>query len=480
MGGSKAYVIVTGGSMAPAFELGDLVIVHRAPVYFVGDVVAYQDPHIGPVFHRIIDYYGDRFVLQGDNNHWVDPFFPKPDEVIGKYWFRLPGIGNFVRVLREPTNYAIMVVVFVAITFFPRKKSKSPQGKRRKPKKKDAHMITQRGRFYEIVISFGLVAVFALFFVIFSFTKPTTRVVEQQAILNHLGVFEYSADAVEGIYDNPTASSGDPVFLSISDKIDVQFDYKLGADSVAQIQGTYEIIAQISDDTGWKRTFKLTPNTPFEGNSFSASGSVNFLNVGRVINKFERITGISQSGFDLVVTPKITVFGTFEDDEITDQFSPTLRFRMNESLVWMRIGEDDTDPFTETKVSSLGVPVIEPNTVGFFTSQVPVLTIRILSVIIFIAVFAVGGWYGWKLYLVTGKGEYEQIKFYYGSEIIHLTKRPTYENLIELQAFEGLVDLAKSYGVKILHVYHRKKHHFFLPLEEGVYIYKIGSNGGKT
>ena len=79
LGGSKAYVIVTGSSMHPEFQFGDLVVVNRYSHYAVGDVVAYEDPYIGPIFHRIIGYSGGCFVLQGNNNHWVDPYNPAPD-----------------------------------------------------------------------------------------------------------------------------------------------------------------------------------------------------------------------------------------------------------------------------------------------------------------------------------------------------------------------------------------------------------------
>ena len=54
-GGSAAYVILSGNSMSPEFELGDLVVTFSKNNYRQGDVVTYQHPEIGYVFHRIID-----------------------------------------------------------------------------------------------------------------------------------------------------------------------------------------------------------------------------------------------------------------------------------------------------------------------------------------------------------------------------------------------------------------------------------------
>ena len=43
VGGQATYVIVAGQSMEPNLHYGDLVIVHRASRYQVGDVVVYQN-----------------------------------------------------------------------------------------------------------------------------------------------------------------------------------------------------------------------------------------------------------------------------------------------------------------------------------------------------------------------------------------------------------------------------------------------------
>jgi len=472
LGGNKAYVIITGSSMAPEFQFGDLVIVHQDSRYYVGEVVAYSDPFIGPVFHRIIDYNGDRFVLQGDNNHWIDPHYPTHDEVIGKFWTRLPGIGKFVQILREPINYTIMVVAFVAFTFFPRKKGQGQKRGRKKPKRKDKRMISIRERFYEIVITFAVIAVFSLIFLVFSFSRPTTQFADNQLVLDHTGSFDYSAEAVVGLYDNPYASAGEPVYLDISDTIEIKFEYSLGTSELSDIQGTHEVIIQISDDTGWKRTLILSPMTTFEGKSFSVSSSIYIPRINQLIYRFEQITGISRSTFDLSVIPQIQLVGSHNTKEIQDKFSPSLNFQMNDSMIWMPKSEEDLTPLSITKASSISVPVVEANTVSFFAWQIPVLTLRIISSLIFVAVLAIGGWYGWSMFQITQKDKYEQIMFYYRDEIISLKKPPKFEQVIEVENFGALVSLAKNYGVKILHIYQKKWHHYYLPLEDGVFLYK--------
>jgi signal peptidase I len=109
LGGQAAYVIVTGNSMEPVFHLGDLVVVHPALNYMVGDIVVYRSAELKKfVFHRIIGKNLDHFILQGDNNTWTDSFQPTREEMVGKLWIHIPEAGKVVQWLRLPINMALM------------------------------------------------------------------------------------------------------------------------------------------------------------------------------------------------------------------------------------------------------------------------------------------------------------------------------------------------------------------------------------
>src|SRR3954466_6560079 len=73
LGGSATYVGTHGISMEPRFHTGDLAILRAGPSYTVGDVVAYRSRSLNTVvMHRIVAMDGDRFVIQGDNNNFLD------------------------------------------------------------------------------------------------------------------------------------------------------------------------------------------------------------------------------------------------------------------------------------------------------------------------------------------------------------------------------------------------------------------------
>ncbi len=123
LGGPAAYLVVRGDSMLPTYESGDLLILHSAPEYADGDVIAYRVPkgefgegHL--VVHRIVGGNADAgFVLEGDNNLAPDPWQPRPIDVVGRPWVAVPRAGAVVAWARQPIILgalaASMMVAFV-------------------------------------------------------------------------------------------------------------------------------------------------------------------------------------------------------------------------------------------------------------------------------------------------------------------------------------------------------------------------------
>jgi signal peptidase len=132
LGGQSSYIMIRGSSMLPTYTTGDLVITHRALSYQIGDIVAYRVPagDFGEgivVIHRIIGGSADKgFVIQGDNNPFKDDWSPKPADIVGKAWIRLPRVGLVLGFLHAPVPSACLaaatVIVFV---LFPKKKERS-------------------------------------------------------------------------------------------------------------------------------------------------------------------------------------------------------------------------------------------------------------------------------------------------------------------------------------------------------------------
>ena len=112
LGGPVSYVIADGTSMVPTLHAGDLVILRRADSYAPGDLVAYHSRTLNRVvIHRIVGADGDRFVLRGDANDWVDPDHPTEAEILGVRWVRIPGAGGLLGWLHRPWLAALVAAI---------------------------------------------------------------------------------------------------------------------------------------------------------------------------------------------------------------------------------------------------------------------------------------------------------------------------------------------------------------------------------
>lgn len=92
-------VVTFGTSMLPTYHAGDLVIVAHGSDYEVGDIVGYRSSGSEQiVLHRIVG--GDAssgFEMRGDNNASVDPYAPKPADIVGRAIIHVPKVGVLVR-----------------------------------------------------------------------------------------------------------------------------------------------------------------------------------------------------------------------------------------------------------------------------------------------------------------------------------------------------------------------------------------------
>jgi signal peptidase len=129
LGGRSDYIIVSGHSMQPTLRGGDLAAVRRQSTYRVGDVVTYRIAagqfRGRRIIHRILGgNAGEGFVMRGDNKQEDDLWHPRPSDIEGALWFRLPGVGQAVAFVRTPTVIAAVAGGFAfafALTWRPRR-----------------------------------------------------------------------------------------------------------------------------------------------------------------------------------------------------------------------------------------------------------------------------------------------------------------------------------------------------------------------
>jgi signal peptidase len=129
LGGPVSYVLVSGVSMLPTLEDGDLVLVRERSSYSPGDVVAFHVSTAGSgqdglVVHRIVGGSARAgYVTEGDNGTGSDPWSTTPADIEGELWIRVPGAARMIGWIRDPIVFGGLVAAFTVFSILA-----SPQG----------------------------------------------------------------------------------------------------------------------------------------------------------------------------------------------------------------------------------------------------------------------------------------------------------------------------------------------------------------
>ena len=113
--GFRIYRVISG-SMQPALQIGDVIIIKKANNYAEKDIITY-DNGLTTITHRIKSIDGDEIISEGDANDAPDKPITK-DRILGKYFFRISTFSVFSIMLTGKTIYLIMVLVLFAILLF--------------------------------------------------------------------------------------------------------------------------------------------------------------------------------------------------------------------------------------------------------------------------------------------------------------------------------------------------------------------------
>jgi len=132
-------VVVASGSMSPALEVGDLIIVKgvQPEEIKIGDIIVFDPPRegIGRTVHRVKDIESANgnltFKTKGDANDIEDLYMVYPENIHGRLLNKIPYIGYLA--LNPLIPVIIITVIIVIIILWP-------EEKRRFHRKRKAHL----------------------------------------------------------------------------------------------------------------------------------------------------------------------------------------------------------------------------------------------------------------------------------------------------------------------------------------------------
>jgi len=476
-GGQAGYVIVTGNSMEPLFYSGDLVIVRRDPPYAMGDIVAFHDADLDrPVFHRILARDGLQFVTKGDNNGWVDSYSPLESEIIGRTWIAVRGIGRQVVWLREPLNMALAASLvgagaMVFARYRPRPKWRG--GRRPRPAQTARPEMKSMSDYKEAVLFLSAgVGLAALLLGAASFFRPVSKVVEDNYTYTHSGRFSYSADAPVGLYDERVVQPGEPLFTGLMCEMGVGFKYQLTSEQPARLSGTYSLLAEVSDSSGWKRTVTLLPAKPFSGDAFSIQSPVNLCHMQSYIDRMEELTGVRRSVYQLAVVAVIHTRGDIGGRPLDEDFHPRMSFQIDRVQAQLIQTEPGVDPLIAELEGTLEGSRVEMSTISLLGWKLKVVQARWVSLAGLLLAAAGFGLFGAIVMRASRHDGKAVVDLKYGPLLVGVGKggEPTGGQMVEVRSIDDLARLAQHHGLMILHREAPDGHWYYV--QDGATVYR--------
>lgn len=116
--GGKALVEVISGSMEPTIKVGDMIIIDtEAQNFKEKDIITFKDEVGSFVTHRIMEVKEEGFVTKGDNNDSLDSDLVREENIVGRYCFKIAGLGIFISALKNPITFVIIMLIGIILCF---------------------------------------------------------------------------------------------------------------------------------------------------------------------------------------------------------------------------------------------------------------------------------------------------------------------------------------------------------------------------
>jgi len=116
--GNYKILLVQSGSMSPAINTGDLVVVKPISKYQKGDIVTFLSKEKINITHRIINIQGNQINTKGDANQVSDQDFIEKKQILGKVFYILPNFGHLVFFIKSIPGLIALIIIPATIIIY--------------------------------------------------------------------------------------------------------------------------------------------------------------------------------------------------------------------------------------------------------------------------------------------------------------------------------------------------------------------------
>lgn len=444
--GAVTVVATTGASMEPGMRHGDLVVVRPASTYQVGDVAAYRSHLLGSVvLHRIVDRDGENFVLQGDNNDFLDADRPTSNDMVGRPWFRIPAAGAVLTWVRQPVNAgALMAGAVVLVGAGTTRRARRSTTRSRQ----DRRQAAPRTRAWPPPLGLQALGGAGIALALIGAAAHATdsqRVVADDISFTHVGELTYDASVPRSAVYPDGLRTGDVVYRRITDRVDLRFDYRLEAPT-PQVETTAVLTARLVATNGWARELELSPPASVRDHRTQVTAPLRLAELDAAAAEMAQLTGIAPGALQIEIEASVSSEGMISGRPIAEGFVAARRFALDDNQL------RPTEPsgaFKTTTPGQLSASRVERAGIGPFGVEAPIDRIRLvllpgLGMVILAGVL-------WSRTRATSRSESAEIAQRHGDLLLPVTRAVgADQTVIDVASFDALVRLARHHEQLIL------------------------------
>jgi signal peptidase I len=453
LGGGTTYVTTHGISMEPRFHTGDLAVLHSARSYSVGDVVAYRSVSLKTVvMHRIVELDGDRFVIQGDNNAWLDEDHSSQDKVLGKLWLRVPQGGKVLAAVGSPVGVGVLggvALALVGVVRPPRSRHAARRARRRPARLAPSFPAPIRAYARQVAMTSGVVTVAAAVGACVLLAMPSTHVSTRSVHVIQQGQFSYTGTAEPGTtYPDGRVSTGATVWTKLAKNLTVSFTNTVTGPDLAALQGAMRLDVTIAAADGWSTYLGSSPVVALTNGSGTAVTQVDTPRAAALLAKHYAEIGAAGGAATLTVTPVAVTTGSAGGKKFEAGSPDPLVFSFDATS--LRLNGKAAVALAPSTTTEVSVGELLPRAFTVLGLTIPLGLARFVVAVLFalsLVVFAVAAWIG-----RTARGDAaDEFVVKHAARILPVAAFDPGPTVIDVSDAEALHRVAERFDTLVLH-----------------------------
>lgn len=109
--GNYKILLVQSGSMSPAINTGDLVVIKPKFKYQKGDIVTFLSKDKINITHRVVDTQDNAIYTKGDANQTNDRESINKNQILGKVLYTIPRFGYLILFIKSIPGLITLIII---------------------------------------------------------------------------------------------------------------------------------------------------------------------------------------------------------------------------------------------------------------------------------------------------------------------------------------------------------------------------------